>query len=157
MNFPDKIKEEYKKRGESISKTLQQRSKIFSENHKKSISEAIKRYYDKIGRKSKRRILMPYKSLNASGKKIKVFKDSEEHTVYECDKQWYLENGWILGRNPNNKKSIAKTETARNASSGKGKLIVHNKFQKCVKRINPNELEKYILNGWERGYLNKKV
>ena len=87
--------------------------------------------------------------------KVKVYKDNEEHTIYKCDLQWYLENGWHIGRNPNNKKSLALSETAKNASSGKGKKIIHNKELQQIKRVNPNELQYYLSIGWERGYLNK--
>lgn len=98
---------------------------------------------------------MPYKSINASGKKVKVHLNNEEHTIYECDLQWYLNNGWIRGRNPNNKKSLVRTEEAKNNSSGKGKLIVFNLETNEVKRILPDELELYINNGWKRGYPKK--
>ena len=41
-------------------------------------------------------------------------------------------------------------------SSGKGKLLVHNKKSQENKRIFPDELQTYLNMGWERGYLNKK-
>ena len=113
------------------------------------------RHFDKVGRKTKKQLPIPYKSINASGNKVKVYKDNEEHTIYKCDLQWYLENGWHIGRNPNNKKSLALSETAKNASSGKGKKIIHNKELQQIKRVNPNELQYYLSIGWERGYLNK--
>lgn len=122
---------------------------------RKKISDSLKIHYDKIGRKSPIRKSIPYKSINASGKKVKVHLNNEEHTIYECDLQWYLDNGWIRGRNPDNKKPLARTEEAKNNSSGKGKLIVFNLETNEVKRILPDELELYINNGWKRGYPKK--
>ena len=123
---------------------------------RKKISNSLKAYYDKIGRKQSKNKPMPYKSENAFGKMIKVHLNNEEHTIYECDLQWYLNNGWIMGRNPNNKKPLALSEEAKNRSSGKGKKIVHNILTGEIKRINPNELQNYLDNGWKSGYLNKK-
>lgn len=156
LYFPDKIKEEYRRRGISVSKSLKGRSKNISESHKKSISDGMKKYYDRIGRKKPIRKPLPYKSQNAYGKMIKVYKENEEHTIYECDKEWYLNNGWIIGRNPSNKKPIAHSIDAKNSSSGKGKFNVHNKKLNLNKRIHPEELQKYLSLGWERGYLNNK-
>ena len=95
--------------------------KISREEKSRRISNGLKRYYDKVGRKNPIKNPMPYKSKNACGKMVKVFLNNEEHTIYECDLQWYIDNGWKRGRNPTNKKALALTEVARNASSGKGK------------------------------------
>ncbi len=143
-----------KKRSETMRKKKIKRScKSFqSETSRKKISESLKAHYDKIGRKTPIKNPMPYKSINAQGKKVKVYLNDEEHTVYECDLQWYLNNGWIKGRNPNNKKPHAYTEDAKNNSSGKGKFVVNNPNTSEVKRINPSELLTYLNNGWKRGY-----
>lgn len=150
---PIKFAQIQKKRSE----TMKKKNLVQNEITRKKISDSLKVHYNKIGRKSPLRKRIPYKSINASGKKVKVRLNNEEHTIYECDLQWYLDSGWIRGRNPNNKKPLARTEEAKNNSSGKGKLIVFNLETNEVKRILPDELELYINNGWKRGYPKKKI
>ena len=158
---PEKYAQIQKKRTETAKnnwKLREQNGYNDKEHHlqkeytRRKISVSLKAYYDKVGRKSVIGKPMPYKSKNASGKMIKVHLNNEEHTIYECDLQWYLDNNWLRGRNPNNKKSLAKTEEAKCNSSGKGKLIVHDPITKELKRIDPNQLQDYLDRGWIRGY-----
>lgn len=80
---------------------------------------------------------------------------SVEFRVRPEEVKTYLEHGFRLGRNPNNKFTSPKTEEAKNRSSGKGKLIVHNNIQNL--RIDPEDLEKYLADGWKRGYLKSNL
>ena len=112
---PEKYAEIQKKRVETTKKNWKLRKEngyndkdYHQQNEltRKKISNSLKAYYDKIGRKQPINKPIPYKSENASGKKVKVHLDNEEHTIYECDLQWYLDNGWSKGRNPNNKNHL---------------------------------------------------
>ena len=154
---PDEVEKDLKRRGASISKVMKNKPKKMTDDHRKSISSALKEYHAKMGHN-------PTKTLrdfhcdknNVCGKMTYVTNGSIEYRIYIEELQWFLDNGWRRGRSPLNKKPKALTKAAMDSSSGKGKIIVHNKSLGEVKRINPDELDVYLTNGWDRGYLNPR-
>lgn len=130
-----------KRRSASVSKALKGKSKQVLDAQKKSISEGMKKHFDKVGRKHPIRNPMPYKSENASGKMIKVHLQDEEHTIYECDLQWYLSRGYSFGRGDSYVYTKPLTQAAKDSCSGKGKVTVCNLLLQQNKRIDPSELQ----------------
>ena len=127
-----------------------------SMDQRKRISASLTRYYDRIGRKTKKHKIHELKTTQSlSGQRIKVTNGIDEFTIHIEELQWYLDNGWRKGRNPTNKKPVPRTQQLRDNSSGKGKFIVHNDSVKQVKRIDPQELDAYLNDGWKRGYLKR--
>ena len=151
---PEQLRESYKRRGEKISRLLKNRSKTISDAHKKLISLGMKRYYDKVGRKSNRtyRIEFHCDKSKVCGKFTYVNNGIKEYRIYIEELEWFLSHGWNKGRSL----SGYKTQEASDSASGRGKMIIHHKGLKEVRRINPGELQSYLDNGWERGYLNKR-
>lgn len=156
---PEKYAEMVKNRTESFLRNNEERRKngngyARSESTRKRISESLVAYHDKHGRKhpiqEKREI---HFDGEISGKRTIITNETIEKRIYVEEVQWYLENGWRLGTSPNRKKP---SEESKNASSGKGKFVIHNKELQKVKRIDPEELETYLKQGWERGVLNPK-
>ena len=153
VHCPEQLHEMYRQIGEK----LRNKSVPFSEEHKKAISNGLKLHYDKIGRKTKRE----YREYHCDrtivcGKRVYVNNGEKECQAYVEELDWFLANGWVKGRSPLVRKSGYLTQEASDSASGKGKLIVHHKELKEVRRINPDELQSYLDEGWERGYLNKK-
>ena len=153
---PEKMKQVSHNRSEGVKRALRNRPKKLKDSHKNAISLAVKAHYDKVGRKTVLKPRRPYKSKNATGKTIWVSNDLEDHKIYECDLQWYLDNGYHTGRNITLQYVKPYTKEAQDNCSGKGKVIVCNLKLKQNKRIYPNELQTYLDNGWKRGYLNKQ-
>lgn len=151
----EELKEMYRKISEKTSKS--QKGKSISQEHRKAISNGIKRYYDKVGRKHNyvQREFHCDKS-SVCGKQTYVNNGTKEYRIYVEELSWFLSHGWSSGRSPMIKKASYSSQEASDSASGKGKFVVHNKELREVKRINPDELQTYLDNGWERGYLNKK-
>lgn len=109
------------------------KGKHVSEETKKKLSEAKK------GKPSK-----------AKGK-IHITNDVEDKMVYASELEQYLAQGWRRGR-----KKFSK-EACENISNGhkglpvwnEGKIWIHNSNERIL--IDENELNSYLLLGWERG------
>lgn len=143
-----------KKRTEKILERRRLNPTSVTNDIRKKISASLIRHYDKIGRKNKpRRQRALHSNVPVCGKRITITNGMEELRVFVEEKDWYLKHGWILGASPLRK---SPSEQAKLNSCGKGKLIIHNKCLRQVKRIFPDELDGYLKFGWERGYLNKK-
>ena len=136
------------------------RSKSAKKNHighkisfqtRKKISDSLRKYNAKLGRKHVIDI-KPFKVLHGRAPIRFVTNGKVEYRVNADEIDWYLSNGYSLGRNPNNKKPLALSNDAKDRSSGKGKLIIHNPITREVKRISPSEFQQYVDCGWKRGY-----
>ncbi len=159
---PDKFYSDIEKRENAVREKFRKnresgiyngKSFQLSDETKQKISNAIKHHYDIVGRKNQKREIKTDKKL--SGKKTMITDGNKEIMIFIEELPWYLENGWKVGHSPN-RKSMVLTEEGKRSSSGKGKIIVHNLELQQVKRIEPNELNTYLLLGWKRGYLNPK-
>lgn len=156
---PEHYAEVAKRRGKTLSEHLQLKKeqgqeKCLSDKTRMKISAGMTKYYDTIGRKNPRRIKREIKSsIPISGKKTAVTNGTKEIRIYIEELDWYLANGWKQGKKPSTKRP---NEEAILRSSGKGKIVIHNKTTQQVKRILPDELENYLKTGWKHGYLNTK-
>lgn len=155
INNPEQARLDEEKRRRGISKALTGLKHTYE--HRKAISNGVRRYHQRMGHtpvREKRQFHCDISTV--SGKRVYVTNNKTELRIYIEELDWFLNNGWRVGRNPANKKSLAKTKESMNRASGKGKLVVHNKATQENKRILPEELQSYLDLGWERGYLNKK-
>lgn len=154
LETPEKYAMMLKRMGEKISKRKREQIYHVADETRKKISASLVRYYDKIGRKNKQKTKREIHSdVPVCGKKTTINNGTIELRIFIEEKDWYLNHGWNLGATPLRKKP---SEQSKLNSSGKGKLIVHHKQLKQIKRIFPDELERFLNLGWERGYLNKK-
>lgn len=135
----------------SIGGKKHHKSHPMSLQTRQKISESMHLYQAKMGRKPVE-VTKPFSIPHGNKPERFVTNGSVEYRVNADEVNWYLEHGYVFGRNPNNKKPIALSSEARDNSSGKGKLIVHDPTTKELKRIDPNQLQDYLDRGWIRGY-----
>lgn len=151
---PKHLEEVLKIRSENAKKVFAKRREngvvchkgySLSDEARKHISEGRKAYYDKVGRKQKR--TKPYIQACENMHLHVVNNGQVNYKVNDAELQWYLANGYILG--------FVLSQDSKTKSAGKGKKIVSNIQTKEVRRIDPSELQDYLNNGWQKGYLNK--
>ena len=111
LNNPEQARLDEEKRRERISKSLTGLKRMKrTDEHRKAISESIKEYHRRIGHtpvREKRQLHCDISSV--SGKRVYVTDDKTELRIYIEELGWFLDNGWRAGRNPKNRKSLAKT------------------------------------------------
>ena len=147
-----------RRRSESAKLAYKNRKQHCQTNEsRQKISQALLAHYDKVGRKKSKYIAQPYRIQGLKSKPaVYVTNGQYEFRIRKEEVEIYLQHGYQLGRNPNNKKPLARNQIMKDNSSGKGKFIIHNDELQQLRRINPNELDEYLANGWKRGYLHKK-
>ena len=148
-----------RRRSESAKLAYRNRKQYFqTDEYRQKISQGVSAYYDKVGRKRPKRIVQPYRIKGLKSKPaVYVTNGQHEFRVRKEEVEIYLQHGYWLGRNPANKKPLARNKTMMDNSSGKGKFIVHNETLQQLCRIDPVELDRYLANGWKRGYLHKRL
>lgn len=152
---PKHLEEVLKIRSENAKKVFAERRKngvpfhkgySLSDEARKHISEGRKAYYDKVGRKQK--LTKPYVQACENTHLHVVNNGQVNYKVNDIELPWYLANGYTLG--------FVLSQDSKTKSAGKGKKIVSNVQTKEIRRIDPSELQDYLNNGWQKGYLNKK-
>ena len=83
-----------------------------------------------------------------------VTKNGKDLRIFREELDWYINNGWKIGRNDILKNKIrgiiTKISEKNDNMVGRGKIYVSKNGIR--KRINKNELEIFIKDGWSRGY-----
>ena len=147
---------------EKISKSLKKNGRLnnMTEERKKKISKSLLTYYDKKGRKDKRRIKREKVNLiiDKDGKQCYIYKDDKEYRIYKEELEYYLNEGWKIGRNPLVKEKLSKA--LKGTGCGKDNSVYGTKWMyndelKQSKMIKPELFEEYLNNGWKFGCKNK--
>lgn len=147
---------------EKISNSLKKNGQLnnMTEERKKKISKSLLTYYDKKGRKNKRRIKREKLNLiiDKDEKQCYIYKDDIEYRVYKEELDYYLNNGWKIGRNPLVKEKLSKK--LKGTGYGKDNSVYGTKWMyndelKQSKMIKPELFEEYLNNGWKFGCKNK--
>ena len=128
---------------------------------KNKVSKSLKAYYDKIGRKNK--IRNPKREImcnidNVTGKRMYIHKEDLCYRIYIEELNYYLDKGWIIGRNEQFKNNVSKS--LKGKGSGKSNSVygmkwMYNDELKETKMIKPEYVEEYLNNGWKFGNKNK--
>lgn len=147
-----------RRRSESAKLACKNRKpRFWSNDDRKKLSRSMTAYYDKVGRKHPRRIQQPYRIEGLTSKpSVYVTDGQHEFRIRKEEVDIYIQHGYKLGRNLNNRKSLARNQAMKDNSSGKGKVVVYNETLQQQRRIDPVELNNYLSDGWKRGYLYKK-
>jgi group I intron endonuclease len=143
---------------QKISEKAKERFSIDEEREK--ISKSLIAYYDKKGRKNKRRIKRRKINLDIdkNWKQCYIYKDDKEYRIYKEELEYYLNEGWKIGRNPLVKEKLSKA--LKGTGCGKDNSVYGTKWMyndelKQSKMIKPELFEEYLNNGWKFGCKNK--
>lgn len=150
--FSDETKKKISKKMKFIHRTNEWKQKV---------SESMKKHYDIIGRK--RKIRNPKREImcdttNISGKRMYVFKDDLCYRIYIEELEYYLNNGWNVGRDKKFKNNISnklKGTGCGEKNSVYGTKWMYNNELQMTKMIKPKDIEKYLNEGWKFGNRNK--
>lgn len=125
-----------------------------SEETKIKISKSLQKYNRELGRKPvsyKKRELKTDKNVS---KRMFVTKNGKDIIIFVEELDWYINDGWKIGRSDILKNKIREIVTKISEKNdnmvGRGKIYVSKNGIR--KRIDKNELEIFIKDGWSRGY-----
>lgn len=114
-----------------------------------------------IEKKRRNTIFNKYKYLGANKNKIIVNNGIKNKMILKQDLAKFLDEGWLLGGKKLNltpEERINRQERNKQkkgkSNKNKGKIVIHKNNQ--IKRINKNNLNDYLINGWILGGITGK-
>lgn len=134
------------------------KNRYITDEVKIKISNGLKAYHDKVGRKNKIRKKYHHLEHDKNSKMSWINKDGSSRLVYEEEIDNFLKDGWKIGRDEYTKikTSIAlKGKCCGKENSVFGTKWMYNEELRQTKMVKPESFEEYLESGWKFGCKNK--